>query len=223
MAKAPTKPKVVDPVAPAAVISKRGLFELVNEDARIIEEELDKLQAGGMSYEEAIEKAVEATDKMTAKKVLSYGALILALEAEAEMIAAVAKRTAARAAVKTNKAKWLRIRLLNLLPRDFTAENEHLKLSFRNNGFSVADSTVGDVKALPEALRRHQPEAWTVNKDAAYDHLMKIIEQAKTAAISLGAAAPESEVETFIKKYVEENTKDLQGMHLVQGWSVSIK
>ncbi len=216
------KTKIVNPTAPAPIISKRGLFELVNEDHRIIEEELDKLQAAGMSYEDAIEKAVEGVDQLTAKKALSYAGLILSLEAEGDMIDAVAKRNAARAKSKYSKAESLRSRLLMILPRDFTAENEQIKLSFRSNGLRVVDSTVGDVEKLPEALRRLQPAAYSVNKDAAKEHLLKIQADA-IAAADVHAPATDNARRDFIKAYIEKHTADLQGMHLVEGFSVSIK
>ena len=193
---------------------KRGLFELVNEDARLIEEQADALVAAGLSWEEAIEKAVSIIDELTTDKALAYAGFIRELNAEAEAIKAMCERNAARAKGKAALADRLKKRLLDLLPADFKAENENVSLAFVGRGFKVDDSSVKDISVLPEDVLRIIPavaESKALDKGAAENKLKLIASEV--------ANLPEEERE----KAWAEKTVDLQGLKLVKIISVSIR
>ncbi len=202
---------VTKKIKPAAPASRRGLFELVNDDARIIEEEIDKLQAQGMSYEDAVEKAVMAVDALTDEKALAYGGLILELEAQAKAIEVKVKMQQARVISKQNQADRLRVRMIELLPKEFKAENENISVKFAATPAKLIDSMVMDVEALPEALRRVVPETYQIKKDEVKAELQRIND--------LIMAAPENER----KALALDLMKDMQGMRLETGWRVVIK
>lgn len=202
---------------------RRNLFELVNDDARIIEEEADQLVASGMSYEDAIVAAVEKADTLTADKVLAYGAKILEFEQEAALVDEIAKRHQARAKTIENTAKRLRERLLQLLPRDFKAKNSYLSVSFSPNPVKVDDKLVTDIAGLPAELRTEVPATWAINKDAAKEELIKRMEQLQARLVENSAGMTGEQLDIYRRTELEKVTQDLGGLRLVQGWRVSIK
>jgi hypothetical protein len=147
-----------------------SLFQLVSEDAKLIEEELDRLEAEGVPYAEAVERATAHVDSMTAEKAVNYAKVILSLEAFEERTKERAKAMLARGAARAATAQRLRQRMLELLPPDFTAEDEEVRVKFSKSKF-VDTSRLTDVLALPVDVIRHIPEDWQIDKTAAMKHL----------------------------------------------------
>lgn len=151
-----------------------SLETLVFEDARLIEEAVDRLQAQGMTYEDAIEAAVNEIDSMTADKALAYAKTIINLESSAASIKVFVDRQLARVSAKVNLANRLRQRMLDLLPVDFKAEDDQVRVRFQKNNPAVDDSKLLSVVTLKETrpdLVTTTPESYTLNKKAVLDAL----------------------------------------------------
>ena len=209
-------PKKASPYtpSPAPIPSRRGLFELVNEDSRLIEEAADELVKQGLSWEAAIEQAVAQVDQLTADKALSYAGFIRDLNAQADAIESVAERSLARVKSKRGLADRLKKRLLELLPPDFKAENEQVSLSFVGRGYKVDDSTVTSVKDLPKDILREIParaQDWALDKDKAETALKLIQSEVENMPLDEALAI------------IKERSEALQGLKLVTVISVSIK
>ena len=209
MAKTTPKPQ---PVLPApAPESKRGLFELINEDYRIIEEEIDRLQAEGLDYPTAVEKATAIADNLTKDKVLRYAALTLNVEAMAEGYQKNALRLAQRQNRLTAFAERLRRRLAELLPEDFQAKDDYVGVKIGFTPLKVNDSAVLSVKDLPAEFVRVIPESYEVKKTEVKEHLKKFFEDL--------AKLPETEK----KAAIEAEYKRLQGITLERSKTVTIR
>lgn len=145
------------------------LSTLVYDDMRIIEEQAALLEAEGLTYEAAIEAAVAKIESLTADKALSYARVITNLESTAEAIKEACKRQSARASAKANLADRLKKRMLELLPKDFKAEDAEISIRFQKNPAGVDDSGLTDIKAFRASYAefvRVVPESLALDKNA---------------------------------------------------------
>ncbi len=190
-----------------------SLFEIINDDAKTIEEALDYFEKEGVPYEEAIAKAVEFADGVTADKVLSYGKVISNLEAFAGNCQAAAAKMARRGQVRQNVATSLRARLEDLLDPEFEAEDAEMKINFRKVT-TLDDSKIDDVKTLPEVMVNHvkSQESWSLDKTAAKKFITNQIKD-------LGKKPDQAKVDALLEDIAEKN----QGMTLKTRHSVQIK
>jgi hypothetical protein len=135
-----------------------SLFHLITDDARLIEQMVDAAEENGVSREEATEQAVATMDLAVEAKVLSYCKLILTLEADASAAKELEKRMAAKRQAKENLAERLRARMVELLPKDYKAQDPEVTMAFKKST-AVNDSklTTEQLEALPETMRRTVP------------------------------------------------------------------
>lgn len=133
-----------------------SLFDLTQNEVLVIEAEFEKAEAEGLDYAAAMERAIGNAEALTAEKVLNYACFIKNLEAESCAIELEIKRLQARKTIKDKKAQALEKRLLDLLPKDFKAEDARAKFQFRKNPASVV---VTDPTALPANCFRIIPES----------------------------------------------------------------
>lgn len=115
-----------------------SLFTLTQDEFSLLEAELAKAEEAGLPYDQAIQQAIQNVEGMTAAKVLGYCALIKNLEhqaslveAEERLVKAQVEALRARRTTKENKVEALKKRLIELLPKDFKAEDGRAKFSFR--------------------------------------------------------------------------------------------
>ena len=193
-----------------------SLFDLINDDAKLIEQTLDRLEAEGVPYEEAVERAVASVDQMTADKALSYARVILSMEAFAESAKERAKAMLARGGARQAVADRMRLRLLELLPRDFKAEDAEVKLRFQPSKV-LSDKDVKDVAVLSEQIVEVIPESRKVSKT-------KINELIKAGVILAEEHIPvEGEAASTVKTWdLWMDGALIEGVRRVENYSVRI-